>query len=106
MHTDDGVSDVARCIQCHDRTKKRYERDAELAFWFHLDPRSLTPVERIGYLANLERCKAQQTIHLGNYNPMDYKGLYDLYMFAFGDESLARRAQTQALERFVEHKCR
>lgn len=37
---------------------------------------------------------------------MDYKGIYDLYVFAFGDEALARRAQAQALERYVDHRCR
>lgn len=105
MHADDGLADVDRRRRRDDRTKKRHERDAELAFWFHIDPRGLTPVEKIGYLANLERCKAQQRIHLGQYNPTDWKGVYDLWLYAFGDEELARKARTQALELYVDQQC-
>ena len=86
--------------------KKLTERDAEIAFWFHVNPKDLTPAERIGYLANLERCKAQQVIHLGKYNPSDYRGVYQLYLLAFGDEDVARRAQVRAAELLVEQRCR
>ena len=100
------MADVDLCLGCNDRIKKLYRRDAELAYWFHLDPRTLSPIEKQGYLANLERCKAQQTIHLGNFNPVDWNGVYDLYMYAFGDEALAQKAKSQALELHVEQSCR
>lgn len=86
-------------------TKKRAERDSELAYWFHVDPRGLTPAEKLGYLANLERMKAQQTIHLGNYDPADYRGVYSLWMAAWGDEDAARRAQGRAAEAYMDRAC-
>ena len=61
--------------------------------------------EKLGYLANLERCKAQQTIHLQNYSPTDYRGVYELYLTAYGDENLARKAQAHAAEAFMDQQC-
>lgn len=61
--------------------------------------------ERIGYLANLGRCKAQQTIHLGNFDPADWRGVYELYLAAFGDKRLAETARLRAMERLIEQRC-
>lgn len=65
----------------------------------------MTAVEKLGYLANLERCKAQQRIHTGNYDPCDYRGAYDLWMTAYGQERLARKAQSIAAEAYMERQC-
>lgn len=42
--------------------------------------------------------KAQDIIHRGDYDPCDYSGVYLLYKQAFGNEALARKAQSQAAE--------
>ena len=86
-------------------SKKLTGRDAELAFWFHVDPATMGSGRKAGYLANLERCKAQQTIHLGNFSPTDWQGVYQLYLFAFGDRKLAEKARVQAMELLVEQRC-
>ncbi|MEI7673281.1 MAG: hypothetical protein WCK00_14315 [Deltaproteobacteria bacterium] len=52
----------------------------------------------------MERCKAQQTIHAGNYDSADWKGIYSLYLLAWGDEQLARKAQGQAAEIYADRE--
>lgn len=64
----------------------------------------MTEAEKIGLLANLERCQAQERIHLGLIDWTDYQGVYDLFLMAYGDEAKARRAQSIALERHVDSK--
>lgn len=64
----------------------------------------MTPLERIGYLANLERCKAQDRIHTGNYDPADYQGVYALWLEAHGREDLARKAQSRAAEVYADRE--
>jgi len=87
------------------KLKKRFKRDTELAFWYHLDPRRMTPVEKLGYSANLERCKAQDTIHRGNFDPTNHRAVYDLYLAAYDDEDLARKAQSLAAEAYMDRRC-
>jgi hypothetical protein len=55
-------------------------------------------------MANLGRVKSQDRIHRGDYNPSDYKGVYSLYMSATGDERLARKMQSLAMESLVNEK--
>jgi len=55
-------------------------------------------------MANLERCKAQQTIHLGNYEPTDYEGVHELYLRAYGNRELAARAKSQAAAAYADRK--
>lgn len=62
--------------------------------------------QKLGLLANLGRVKAQDTIHNGRFDHGDYQGVYELYLQAYGDEKLARRAQSQAAEIYVERKMR
>lgn len=90
--------------QRHRRAKKKHELDADLAFWFHVNPSQLTPLEKIGYRANLERVKAQQRIHLGLYDEANYEGVYKLYLLAYGDERLAQRAKARALDAYVDQR--
>lgn len=75
---------------------------AEVAFWYGIDPFSLTEDQRSGLMANLPRVQAQQTIHSGSYSPTDYRFIHDLFFLATGDKELARREQTRAMEAFVE----
>ena len=62
----------------------------------------MTGEEKLGLLANLERCKAQQLIQLGKYDPNNYRSVYDLYLLAYGNKMLADRAKHDAAERHVD----
>lgn len=64
----------------------------------------MTGEEKVGYFANLNRVKAQDIIHQGNFNETDYDGIYRLYLAAFDDKDLARRQRTKALERYTDAK--
>lgn len=85
-----------------DKLRKQYEVNSELAFWFHVDPFKLSDFERIGLLANMDRCKAQGLLHHGKFNPLDYEGVYNLVLLATGDEAKARSARADAMERYVD----
>jgi hypothetical protein len=65
----------------------------------------MTAAEKLGYLANLNRVKAQQTIHLGKFDPFNHQAVYALWMAAFGNERLARKAQAMAAEANVNRAC-
>jgi hypothetical protein len=58
----------------------------------------------MGLLANLERVKAQDMIHRGQFDPADYEGVRALYLDAYGDEELADRAQTEAVRSLVKRE--
>jgi hypothetical protein len=83
--------------------KKKYERDAEIAYWFGINPFGLSGEQRIGLLANLERMKAQQTIHLGNFDPTNWQGIYELYLRAYGNQ-LAEDARMKAMELYIDRQ--
>lgn len=61
----------------------------------------MTEGQKIGLWVNLNRCQAQQRIQSGQFDETDYEGIYELFMQAYGDEAMARRAQAQAAERLV-----
>lgn len=86
--------------------KKKYERDAELAYWYGVDPSGWDEGKKAAYLWNLPRVKCQQMIQDGNYNPSDYRGVEALYMTAFGDQQMANKARRAAQERYVDEKCK
>lgn len=48
--------------------------------------------------------QAQQVIHLGLLDPVDYQGAYHTYLTAFGNEDLARKAQAVAAKRYADWK--
>lgn len=77
---------------------------AELAYWYSIDPFTLTDEQQASLLANLEVMKCQDRIYRGDYSPTDIKGVYQLYLTAFGDEELARKKQTEAARAYVEAK--
>jgi hypothetical protein len=48
--------------------------------------------------------QAQHSIHLGLLDPVDFQGAYSTFLDAFGNEELARKAQSAALKRYVDWK--
>ncbi len=87
-----------------DHIRKQAEIDAEIAFWFHVNPFTLTAEQRVGLLANMPRVKAQSRLHNGQFDPTDYRGAYALTLLATGDKAQADRAKANALERYVDAK--
>lgn len=88
----------------YQQSKEKTSELSKIAFWYKLDPFELSETQQVGLLANLDRMQCQDRIHRGDFDPMDYKGVYDLFKTAFDDEDLARRKQTEAFKLYVE-KC-
>lgn len=82
--------------------KQQY--NADIAFWYGVNPESLSEVEKLGYLANLERQIARRKITDGKYNSADHKQVYALYKLAYGDEELAQKAATEAAKQLVDQR--
>jgi hypothetical protein len=85
-----------------DQIGKRTAIMADLAFWYGVDPFQLDEHSRTALWCNLPRVKAQQQLHDGKFDSTNYKQVYQLVLQATGDEQQARKAQADALERFVE----
>lgn len=82
------------------------QHNADIAHWYGVNPFALGESERLALLANLPRIRAQDAIKRGSFDPMDRDGVYDLFMLAYADETLARKAQADAAELFVEQEMR
>lgn len=93
-----GTSNVAEAL------RKRHQVMAEIAYWYKIDPYSLTPETRFGLLANLPIVQAQQRIADGNFEATNYEHIYELVLLATGDEGKARKARAAALERYVDQQ--
>lgn len=87
-----------------DNLRKAHARDADIAFWFGVDPYSLSDEQRMGLLANMSRVQAQSILHQGNYSATDYENVYRLTLQATGDEAQARQARAAALEAYVDSR--
>ncbi len=87
-----------------DHIRKATQLNAEIAYWFHVDPFGMTDEQRLGLIANLPRVKAQSALADGKFNGTDYNYVYHLTLLATGDEKQARRAKADALERYVDAK--
>lgn len=87
-----------------DRLREQHAANAELAFWYGINPFSLSDDERAALLANMDRVKAQSTLHHGNFSPTDYKYIHAITLLATGDELQANRARATALEAYVDSK--
>lgn len=83
-----------------DRSKKN-ETIAELTYWYGIDVGSLPKERQHGLLANLRRVQSQERIFRELYNPLDYEGMYELYLDAYGDEELAEAAKLSAIKSLV-----
>jgi len=106
-----GVRDCTRAVAWQvwwaiyeriDLIRRHYQIEAELAFWYGVDAFALTEHEKIGLVANIDRVKAQSRLHHGQFNPQDYEGAYNLTLLATGDETKARRAKADAMDRYVD----
>ncbi len=99
-----GPSNLGDDIRGDGFAQKKTQGIAELSYWYHLDARTLSPAERIGYQANLPRFKAQTRINQGQVNWDSPEDVYRLFMDAFGDENKAQLARARAWEYVVERK--
>lgn len=84
-----------------DRVKKKHGPLAEIAFHYGIDPFGLTASQRIGLLANLPRMQAQEQIQRRDLEGMDYKQVFALYLAAYDDLELAKRARLEFLKSLV-----
>lgn len=84
--------------------RKQTTRDAELAFWYGINPFELDGRQRVGLMANIDRVKAQKTLHDGRYRSTDYEFIYHATLLATGDQQAANAARSEALERYVDSK--
>jgi hypothetical protein len=78
------------------------EPNAEVAYWYGVDPHAISESQQLGLLENLPKLIAQERIYHGNYSPSDPAGVYALFMSAFDDENVARKAQLEAAKHMVE----
>jgi hypothetical protein len=88
-----------------DKARKAQQRIADVGAWCHIDGTRLAEYQLYGLLANVPRIQAQQRLHAGQFDAMDYEGVYQLVLLATGDEQQARSARTLALERYVDSRC-
>lgn len=84
------------------RARANEEPNAEVAYWFGIDPNSITESEQLGLLENLPKLIAQERIYHGNYSPSDPGSVYALFMAAFDNETVARKAQLEAAKALVD----
>jgi hypothetical protein len=82
----------------YEKLAKDHANDAEIAFWYKLDPFNMQPDHKAALIANLARVKAQDTLHRGDFDAGDYKGAYNLVLLATGDEQKALHARANAME--------
>lgn len=108
-----GVAGVTRSIAWQvwwvvyeriEQLRVRSELEAEIAFWFHVDPSKLSAEQKVGMIANLDRCKAQQRLNIGNFDGADWETVYRLVLMATGDRAQAEKAKGDAMERYVDAK--
>lgn len=71
-----------------------------------MDPATIDPEPKIGFLANLNAMHAQQRIQTGNFDPANYEGVFAMYWTAYGDLELAHRAKSRAAEIYAERMTR
>lgn len=88
-----------------DRSRKSHQRIAEVGAWLHVDATKLAEEQLFGLLANVPRIQSQMRLQSGQFDAMDYEGVYQLVLAATGDEKQAREARMAALERFVDSRC-
>lgn len=89
-------------LDCVDAIRERNTENADIAFWYGLDPFDMPESNRLALLANLPRVKAQDTLHSGHYDNTDFEAVYSMFKLATDDERLARAEQLAAAKRFVD----
>lgn len=91
-------------FDCIDTLRQRHQNDAELAYWFKVNPFGISAEQRAGLMANLPRVQAQGILHEGNFEATDPARVYALVLLATGDEAAAIKARGDAAERLIEAK--
>lgn len=86
----------------YDAAAERHQTNAELTYWYKINAFALDEPQRAALAANLDRVKAQDTLHNGNFDPTDYQSMYSLVLRATGDEQQAVRARADAIERYMD----
>jgi hypothetical protein len=74
-----------------------------LSYWYGFDVSSLSKSKQAGLLANLPKLQAQETIHRGNYDSLDYEQVHKLFAAAY-DERTADTARLKSLKLLVRHE--
>ena len=72
-----------------------------MTFWYGIDVGALPAERQLGLAANLQRVQAQDRIHRKLYDLLDYEGIHELYLEAYGNENLADAAQLASLKCLV-----
>ncbi len=72
--------------------------NADLAFWYGVNPFELDDDQRVALLTNLPRIKAQDALKRGSFDPMDMNHVYALVLAATGDQQQAQKAKADAAE--------
>jgi hypothetical protein len=88
-----------------DRARKSHQRVADVGAWLHIDATQMAEQQLFGLLANIPRIQSQLRLHAGQFDALDYEGVYQLVLAATGDERQAREARIKALERYVDSCC-
>ena len=84
---------------------KKNELIADLTFVYGIDAGGLPYERQMGLLANMDRVLAQERVRQQRYDPHDYRGIYNLWLAAYGDEERARAARLESLQLLVRDKC-
>jgi hypothetical protein len=85
-------------------SQQKAKHQADVAFWYGLNPHELTDDQLAGLYANLDRVKCQQRLELGNVDAMDYEQIYSLTMIAYDDEERASKARSQSMKALVDYE--
>jgi hypothetical protein len=86
--------------ECATATKSH----ALIAYWYKIDPFTLSEAQQVGLIANLHRLQCQDRIYRRDFDPIDYEGVYQLFKAAYDDEDLAQRQKAAAFSIYVERR--
>lgn len=89
-----------------DTAREQQANNAELAYWFKVNPLELTELQKMGLMANLPKMMAQDRISRGDYSGTDPKGVYQLFLAAYGDEDLAQKRATEAAKAAIKQEAK
>ena len=74
---------------------------AELTRWYGIDIGSLPADRRLELWACLPQIQAQDRVENGRYDAENHEQVYDLFLAAYGDESIARKQRIESMKRVV-----
>lgn len=80
--------------------------NAEVSYWFGLNPLKLKPSEIFGFHSNIPRVRAQKQIVEHKYDATDFESVYNLFLVAFDDEDLAVKARNESIKNQMKHEGR